>query len=70
VQVSFKPNNAPGATAIPVPPAGLNAFLLPPYLGLCRFDVTVPQLPAGEYVLQIAIAGTSSGQTLLTVAGQ
>ncbi len=42
------------------------AFLSPPFIGLCRFDVTVPNVPDGDIQIDARVDGTITGQTLFT----
>jgi len=46
--------------------AQANAFLSPPFIGLCRFDITVPNVPDGDVALDVTVDGTPTGQSLFT----
>ena len=45
-------------------------FLEPPYVGLCRFNITVPNVAGdanGDIALEVSVDGVASGQNLFTV---
>jgi uncharacterized protein (TIGR03437 family) len=46
--------------------ATAEAFMELNLVGLCRFDVTVPNLGAGDVPLEVTVAGVANGQNLFT----
>ncbi|MCC6537630.1 MAG: hypothetical protein IT162_08785 [Bryobacterales bacterium] len=45
------------------------AFLAPQAIGLCQFNVTVPNVAAGDIALDATVNGVATGQTLFTTIG-
>lgn len=46
--------------------AQATAFLTAPYIGLCTFQVTVPNVSSGDVPLDITVDGVTTGQELVT----
>ncbi|MFN7918645.1 MAG: choice-of-anchor V domain-containing protein [Bryobacteraceae bacterium] len=44
----------------------VQAFLTPPFVGLCRIDVTVPNVASGDIAIETTIDGVATGQNLFT----
>jgi len=42
------------------------AFLSPPFVGLCRFDITVPNVADGDIQIEARVDGVATGQNLFT----
>ena len=49
--------------------ATADAFMQPSFVGLCRFDVTVPALAAGDIGVDVTVDGIANGQNLFTTIG-
>lgn len=50
--------------------ATAQAFLAPQAVGLCQFNVTVPNVPAGDIAIDATVNGVANGQNLFTTIGQ
>ncbi len=46
--------------------AQATAFMAAPYIGLCQFQVTVPNVSDGDVPIDISVDGVTTGQTLVT----
>lgn len=46
--------------------AQATAFMAAPYIGLCQFQVTVPNVSDGDVPIDISVDGVATGQTLVT----
>jgi uncharacterized protein (TIGR03437 family) len=42
------------------------AFIVPSFVGLCRFDITVPNVADGDIRIDASVGSTATGQTLWT----
>jgi uncharacterized protein (TIGR03437 family) len=49
--------------------ATAQAFLVPPFVGLCQFNVTVPNVAVGDIAIEATVDGVATGQSLFTTIG-
>lgn len=70
IVAAARPLAAPVVVRFGQTTATAQAFLAPQAIGLCQFNVTVPNVPAGDIAIDATVGGTANGQNLFITIGQ